>query len=258
MRIRSALGVIAVGTALASATMFTPATAIINGSAAPEGAYPFMAAITDGTDFQYCGGSVISSTWVLTAAHCVEGVNPAKEAVYVVTGRTNLGDTSKGQKIRVSQIQVHPKWNGSDYDAAVLRLSSATSAPAIQIASAADDALETPGTVLRVAGWGDQTPTLGLNATNQLRYVDLKVVSDRDCGVTNIGFHAPSGVCAEELLKDSCNGDSGGPLFWNGTTRIQVGIVSYGNSCAVPKSPGVYSEINNPDIRSFIKNYTGV
>jgi trypsin len=258
MRIRHALGVVAAGTALVSATMFAPASAIINGSAAPEGAYPFMAAITDGTDFQYCGGSVISSTWVLTAAHCVEGTNPTKEVVNVITGRTNLGDTSKGQKIRVSQIYVHPKYNGSDYDAALLRLSSATSSPAIQIASAADDYLEAPGTVVRVTGWGDTTPTLGLNATNQLRYVDLKVVSDAECGVANIGFHGPSGVCAEELLKDSCNGDSGGPLFWNGSTRIQIGIVSYGNSCAVPKSPGVYSEINNPDIRKFIKDTSGV
>ena len=258
MRFARSLATVAVATALSSAAMFSPASAIINGTAAPEGAYPFMAAIVDKTDFQFCGGSVIASSYILTAAHCVEGINPSKEAIYVITGRTDLGNTSQGQRIRVSAISVHSKWNGSDYDAAVLRLASPTSSPSIQIANAADDHLETPGTVLRVTGWGDQTPTLGLNSTNRLRYVDLKAVSDSECGRLNIGFHGPSGVCAEELLKDSCNGDSGGPLFWNGTTRIQIGIVSYGNSCAVPKSPGVYSEINNPDIRAFIKNVSGV
>ena len=111
---------------------------------------------------------------------------------------------------------------------------------------------------MRVAGWGDQTPTLGLNSTNRLRYVDLKVVSDSECGRANLGFHGPSGVCAEELAKDSCNGDSGGPLFHNGTTRIQVGIVSYGTGCGLPKFPGVYSEVNNSEIRSWITNTSGV
>lgn len=258
MRLARTLALTASAAALATSSMFSPAGAIINGSAAPEGAYPFMAAITDGSDFQYCGGSVISSTWVLTAAHCVIDINPTRTVVNVVTGRTNLANTNQGQKIRVSEIRIHPKYNGSDYDAALLRLSSATSAPAIQLASAANDNLETPGTVVRVAGWGDQTPTLGINSTNQMRYVDLKVVSDSTCGTANLGFHAPSGVCAEELAKDSCNGDSGGPLFHNGATRIQIGIVSYGNSCAVPKSPGVYSEVNNPDIRGFITQYSGV
>ncbi|HEV2891717.1 MAG TPA: serine protease [Frankiaceae bacterium] len=258
MRIARALAVVASVTALATATSFTPASAIVNGSAAPEGAYPFMAAIVDSTDFQFCGGSVISSSYVLTAAHCVLDIDPSKEATYVITGRTNLSNTSQGQRIRVSAISVHPKYDGNAYDAAVLRLASPTTSPAITLASAANDNLETPGTVVRVTGWGDQTPTLGLNSTNSLRYVDLKVVSDSECGVANLGFDAPTGVCAEELLKDSCNGDSGGPLFYNGTTRIQIGIVSYGNSCAVPKSPGVYSEVNNTEIRSFIKNVSGV
>lgn len=257
MRLVRALGTVASATALATVTMFTPASAIINGSAAPEGAYPFMAAITDADEFQYCGGSVISSLWVLTAAHCVEGVKPDREVVNVITGRTNLANGG-GQKIRVSQIFVHGKYNGTDYDAALLRLSSATSAPAIALASAANDNLEAPGTVVRVTGWGDQTPTLGLMSTNQLRYVDLRVVSDSQCGQTNFGFHGPSGVCAEELAKDSCNGDSGGPLFYNGATRVQIGIVSYGTSCALPKFPGVYSEVNNPDIRTFIQNTAGV
>ena len=76
-----------------------PSEAVINGSAAAEGAYPFMAALQDGTGFTFCGGSVISSTWVLTAAHCV--VDDPGTDLWVVTGRNNLDDTSKGQRIKV-------------------------------------------------------------------------------------------------------------------------------------------------------------
>ena len=228
-----------------------PSAAIVNGSVAAEGAYPFMASLQDGSGFAFCGGSVISSTAILTAAHCVEGDDGSD--LWVVTGRNNLSDTSKGQRIKVSSVHVHPAYANSTHDVAVLRLATPTASPAIRLAGAADDGLEAAGTRVRVIGWGDQTPTLGLNSTNQLREVDLDVVSDSECGQTNFGFDGPTGVCAAALLKDSCQGDSGGPLFaTTAAGRVQIGVVSYGQSCALPKFPGVYSEVNNPAIASFI------
>jgi len=253
MRLRTLFAATAAAAALAGP--LTPAQAIVGGQPAGNGDYPFMAAITDKDGFQYCGGSVISSLWILTAAHCMQGEKPAN--VRVITGRTDLG-ASGGQVISAAEIWVHPQYDGNGWDAALIKLASATSATPIALSTAADDYLENPGTVLRVAGWGDQTGTLGLTATNQLRWVDVNVVSDANCGLTNIGFHASTGVCAEGLLKDSCQGDSGGPLFRNTAPRIQVGIVSYGTGCAVPKFPGVYSEVNNTAIRDFIRTTTGV
>ena len=245
-------------TAVAStalAVSLTPSHAIVGGTAAPEGAYPFMAAITENDGFQFCGGSVISSLWVITAAHCVQGARA--DRTKVVTGRTNLNNTSQGQSIQAAQIFVHPNYDGNGYDAALIRLSTATTSPAITVATAAHDVYEVPNTVLRVIGWGDQTNTLGLTATPQLRQVDVKVVSDGQCGLTNIGFHAPTGVCAADIAKDSCQGDSGGPMFHN-DSRVLIGLVSYGTGCGVPGFAGVYSEVNNPSIRSWISSTAGV
>jgi trypsin len=253
--VSTSFAVVAIATSLVSA----PAHAIVGGSTAAEGAYPFMAALVDSTDFQFCGGSVIASTWVLTAAHCVPNGQAEAANLWVITGRNDLSNTSQGQRIKVSNVYVNPQYANSAHDTALLKLSSATTSAPITLANAADDGLETAGTTVRVTGWGDEYGAMGLLATNQLREVDLQVVTDAECGQTNFGFDAATGVCAAALLKDSCQGDSGGPLFHvAGTTRKQIGVVSYGTGCGLPKFPGVYSEVNNSQIRSWITSVSGV
>lgn len=253
--LRRTIAVVGAAAALALAPL-TGAGAVVNGSAAAEGQFPFMASVQDGSGFAFCGGSVIAPGWVLTAAHCVPDGDASD--VYVVTGRTDLGATG-GQRIKITNIYVNPAYADSAHDSALLKLQTPTSAPAIALSGAADDDLEATGATVTVAGWGDTLPTMGLFSTNQLQYVDLKVVSDSECGQTNFGFDAATGVCAADLLEDSCQGDSGGPLFATKAGRkVQVGIVSYGQSCALPKFPGVYSEINNSQIRSWITSVSGV
>jgi trypsin len=251
MRLRRLL--VASASVVALATSL-PAHAIVGGTTAANGSYPFMAALVDDTDFQFCGGSVIASTWVLTAAHCVSDGSAA--GLWVITGRNDLS-ASGGQRIKVSSVSVNPAYDGNGHDTALLKLASATTSAPIALATAANDNLEQAGTDVRVTGWGDMYGAMGLLATNQLREVDLKVVSDSECGQTNIGFDAPTGVCAAALLKDSCQGDSGGPLF-SVAGRIQIGVVSYGQGCGLPKFPGVYSEVNNSQIRSWITSVSGV
>ena len=234
-----------------------PSGAIVGGKAAPRGAHQFMASLQDSTGFAFCGGSVIAPSWVLTAAHCVADGDAT--GLYVVTGRTNLTDSSTGQRIAVSQVIVHPAYANNAHDTALLRLSTPTASPAIALAGADDERFEAAGTPVKVTGWGDTLPTMGLFSSSELREVDLNVVSDSECGQTNFGFDPATGVCAAALLKDSCQGDSGGPLFAAGSRGpVQIGVVSYGQSCALPKFPGVYSEVNNPDIRSWIGTTAGV
>lgn len=237
-----------------------PAAAVVGGTNTSAGAYPFMASVQDGGS-HFCGGSVISASWVLTAAHCVP--DGKASGLSVVVGTTNNANGS-GTRIAVSQVRVHPDYDDQAMtnDAALLQLTAAVPAHVtpVTLAGASDDALEADGQRVTVAGWGDWNPvTMGLLAGPTLQEAELRVVGDARCFGDTSSEEALTGVCAEALAKDSCQGDSGGPLFAKtGGGPVQLGIVSYGLLCAVPTQPGVYSEVNSETIRGWIKSVSGV
>ena len=246
----------------------TPEPRIIGGEPADFGEYPFMVALlfepTEGTDFQkqYCGGSLIASRWVLTAAHCVDFLESPDE-VAVAVSRTNL-DSSEGVRVDVRAFYVHPDYdpNVISPDVGLLELARPVrDIEPIQLAGPGDDAFEAPGTSLTVIGWGNTSTTGQASFPNELREVVVPVVDDADCDFAYHGFvTVETQLCAGLKGVDSCGGDSGGPLFatTSGGEFLQVGIVSYGIGCAKQRFPGVYTEVNSPTVRGFIADVAGV
>jgi len=117
------------------------------------------------------------------------------------------------------------------------------------------------GNTVTVAGWG--TLREGGSQPASLMKVDVKVWTNSECK-SSYGSSAPGGItshmlCASESDRDSCSGDSGGPLFdcpFGGSCE-QIGIVSWGIGCAKQKYPGVYTRVTEmmPWISRIIAEY---
>ncbi len=242
-----------------------PASGIVGGQEADEGEYPWMAAIYSGSPStgQYCGGTLVTPTVVVTAAHCIDAIlgvyiidtlfGPIFSSdVYVMLGSNTL-DPSNGEEILVDNAYVHPDYNGNGYDIAVLTLTEASQQQPIAWATPADAALMAPGTMATVTGWG-LTSENG-QGSNELLEVDVPILSDAQCQEYQ-SINAAVEVCAgyEEGGRDSCQGDSGGPMIVpKDGGYILAGVVSWGHGCARAQSPGVYADV--AALNDFIEQY---
>lgn len=159
----------------------------------------------------WCGGTLISSTHVLTAAHCTDGA--AASNIRVLLGEHNIAD-SVFNRVDVAEIINHPDYDSrtTDNDYAILRLSQAVTftnevAPACL---PADTGATYAGVLATVTGWG--TLSSGGNQPTALQEVDVTVTTNTECN-NAYGSITANMICAADSGKDSCQGDSGGPLI---------------------------------------------
>ena len=166
----------------------------------------------------FCGGTLISSTHVLTAAHCTDDFKASR--IRVLLGEHSIAD-SVYNRVDVAEIINHPDWDRPtiDNDYAILRLAKPVKfnkrvAPACL---PADTAATYAGVLATATGWGKlETES---NKSPTLQEVDLTVTTKSDCISAWSGFGArgwnitANMICTAATGKSICTGDSGGPLI---------------------------------------------
>lgn len=240
-------------------------TRIVGGSKVPYGAFPWQAEIKvkrNNYETHHCGGAVISPRHVLTAAHCV--ISHQMSDYVVILGDHEL-DRKDPQENRfsVKKITPHPKYNRETkkHDIAILELKEPEEAANLRKQSTYNEktrpvclpaAMPRPGTECVVTGWGLMNPNDDASLSTSLRAAMVSIIAEKDCSSAAVyghkkHYYSEGMMCAGYLRGgvDACKGDSGGPLACRINGRFQlVGVVSWGDSCAEPNKPGVYTRVS--------------
>ncbi|KAL7455586.1 hypothetical protein ACHAWC_007120 [Mediolabrus comicus] len=257
------------GDANATTAATVPEVASIINGTATGGPRSYMVGLHDAQSSQRpvnCGGTLIGSTIVLTAAHCMF-LPPGNGSFYPVDQvlvnlydryeqagvvAINIQDPSEGADIVVHQ-DYNPDTDTFENDIALMFLPIGQVADYAQIN---DDPKEpVVPDPLRVMGWGRTESTPGSNS-DVLLETTVNYISNQECKelyayqIENEGAVITDGMmCAYKKITGPCIGDSGGPLFIVdedeeiGDHPTQVGIVSWTKgACAT--LPGVYTRVS--------------
>lgn len=229
---------------------------IVGGKPATAGAYPWQASlvvanILDAGKAHFCGGSIVNEKWIVTAAHCMTGLTPSHFQVIVGTYTLNSGTKRHAVKRRIVHGD-YEKVAVSDADIALVELEQSlelgpSAKPATILSPGDESTVLADGSPLIVTGWGATEE--GGNVVRDLREVSVPFVVNKACSdpLSYGNQITDSMICAGLAAgnKDSCQGDSGGPLVSAVPPIRQVGVVSWGEGCARPGKPGVYTRISN-------------
>ncbi|XP_068869511.1 transmembrane protease serine 11E isoform X2 [Aphelocoma coerulescens] len=240
---------------------FTGVERITGGQSAREGEWPWQASIQlDGS--HRCGASIISNTWLVTAAHCFRGVRDPRRW----TASFGILLRPPKQKKFVRRIIVHEGYSDflldHEHDVAVVELASAIEFTSDVHSVCLPEAshIFPDNTSCFVTGWG-ALENDGYSV-NQLRQAEVRIISTEVCNWSQVygGAITPGMLCAGYLegQVDACQGDSGGPLVHANSRGIWylVGIVSWGDECGKQNKPGVYTRVTY--YRNWIHSKTGI
>nr|XP_055026233.1 complement factor D [Misgurnus anguillicaudatus] len=223
-----------------------PGECITGGKEAAPNSRPYMASL-QWNEKHECGGFLISDQWVMSAAHCFR--NGKESGVKVVLGAHSLSkaeDTK--QSFDVSAVYNHPDFSISNYDndIALLKLESPiTESYAVKPVKFQREGGVDPeeGSDVDTAGWGSLNNLGG--RPDKLQELTITVMERWLCGRGDYygAKFTNNMLCAAKRQKDTCDGDSGGPLLYKG---VAVGITSNGGKkCGSSKKPGLYTLISH-------------
>ena len=228
---------------------------IIGGSNANPSAYPWAAALiransSNAFNGQFCGGTLIDDRWILTAAHCVDSFMSADE-IEVAVGISNLNNVTNSDRIAVNGIYVHPGYSdsSSDNDIALLELATPSSNTVLAVADNTLTNAIAVGELMTIIGWGSTNTAVTIFPAF-LQETQIPLFNFASCNSVYNNLLTSNMICAGFAAggKDTCQGDSGGPIMYFNTadnTFYQTGVTSFGNGCAVPNNPGVYTRAAN-------------
>ncbi|CAK1551512.1 unnamed protein product [Leptosia nina] len=228
---------------------------IVSGRNTSIAAVPWQVSIREKT-YPVCGGSVVTDTWILTAAHCLLRAQAVDLSVRLGSSWKSHG----GEMYDVKESYVHPRYvSGSKAnDAGLIRLYSPLrfSPRVLPILLAARESRLPADQMAIVSGWGKLNE--GGPGATFLQSASIKTMAMKLCrqsGLERKSIDPASMFCAGSFTQpspDACQGDSGGPIVSEGEL---IGVVSWGLGCARGNFPGVYTRLSHTVIWDWIHGY---
>ncbi|XP_027713133.1 urokinase-type plasminogen activator [Vombatus ursinus] len=252
----------------------TPRFKIVGGNRTPIESQPWFAAIymshSGGSSSFKCGGALISSCWVVSAAHCFPKLKKG-QSYFLYLGQSKLNSETLGEiRFEIEELILHENFSTGAIayhnDIALLKIRSKTDKCAepsrtvqtICLPSAREDI--PVGSECEVTGFGLEEQNDYLYP-EYLKMAVVRTISYRTCRQPHYygSEVTPQMLCAAhpEWTSDACQGDSGGPLVCPIDDRMAlVGVVSWGLGCAEKNKPGVYARVSH--FLPWIQAHTGL